>query len=659
MPDGSPIAIPQWYTAADLAGLPDLPSTARRVLTRADAEGWTSRPRARGKGLEYSIDSLPAAARAALLLRHGRATLVANTADTTSAHLAGAAERYARLSETQRAAAERRASAVAAVQDLVRSGMGAMDARKLVAAELQREQVRGASVASLCRWAADVKGAPRDAWAGLLAAQYTGRTVQAECDPRALDWYAGQYLTRRQPSHADTYDRLRKVAAKEGWTLPSARTLIRRLDETVDRVTQVYKREGPEAAARLIPTQDRDELVFAAGQAVNGDGLKLDTLWVRFEDGEVINTATCWMFQDVRTRRILSWRLAKTENTDVFRLATYDLTAVCAPELVWIDNTRVAANKLMTGGATNRHRFKSDPEDGEGLLRMLGMEPRFTHPDKLQGNPGAKPIERAFGQGGLHAMIATHPRFANRGYSKASAIGVAELREVVAEEVARHNARTGRRTRACNGVLSFDQAWAESIAQSAPRVLSESQRKLLLTCREVVTVDRAGVATIKAGQGPMGRNRYHSDATARLAEQKVVVHYDPENLAADVYLYSLDGRFLCKAEHYGAKAFHSTDASREHAKFKARRIKAQKAAADAATRMDELERAALYAAAQEKPADPAPADPKVVRANFKRVADPVRDAQRATGTDGAAAAPSALDRMMRERVRKLREENEF
>lgn len=68
-----------WFTAAELAelALSGLPSTKRKINERATAEAWAlrtgaggaalARPRqARGGGLEYHVDVLPAAARAAI-----------------------------------------------------------------------------------------------------------------------------------------------------------------------------------------------------------------------------------------------------------------------------------------------------------------------------------------------------------------------------------------------------------------------------------------------------------------------------------------------------------------------------------------------------------------------------------------------------------------
>lgn len=668
MADGSPAIVERWYGAIELAGVPGMPATHSAVVRVAKRGGWISRQRVgRGGGREYAFSSLPAPTQAALILREKpaftrsvKAEAGATAAAWTKDRIDSLMQKFEAAPDRLRAIAERRVRALHAVAGLQRVGMPLLQAREQVAAELERDGLRGSSTQSLGRWAALVADAPANAWAAVLLPAYIGRIATAPCDAQCWDWYKGHYLTRSQPSHADTYARLRDMAREQGWTIPSARTLHRRMDAEVTRTTQVLLREGPEAAARLLPPQRRDTNVFGAGEAVNGDGLKFDRLWVRFEDGEILNTATAWFYQDLRTRKHLAWRLGKTENTDLFRLATYDLTGVCAPAHIWIDNTRVAANKLMTAGAANRHRFGADPEDGLGLLMMIGAEPHFTNPDKETGNPGAKPIERSFGIGGIHAAVATHPRFVGRGYSKATAIDVAELRDVIAEEVARHNAKDKRRTDACRGVLSFDQAWEAAIAERPARVLSDSQRRLLLMAREVVRADaRSGLISLDAGRGPHGRNRYWCEHLVQQAGRKLAVHFDPENLSADVHVYTLDGRYLFAAQHQATVAFNDTTAAREHAKFKQRRIKAQKAAADAEVRMTALERAALYAASTGKPE---PAKPKhkrgekVVQGVFQRVADPARDAQRLerTGTDDA---PSALDlEMYRRAIAKKEEE---
>ena len=56
-----------WYSASDLAGLAGLPTTERRVRSKAQREGWASRRRAaKGGGREYPLSALPIVTRIAL-----------------------------------------------------------------------------------------------------------------------------------------------------------------------------------------------------------------------------------------------------------------------------------------------------------------------------------------------------------------------------------------------------------------------------------------------------------------------------------------------------------------------------------------------------------------------------------------------------------------
>lgn len=49
----------EWFTPAELAGMPGLPSTDRNIRSRANKEEWKARKKERGKGNEYHISSLP------------------------------------------------------------------------------------------------------------------------------------------------------------------------------------------------------------------------------------------------------------------------------------------------------------------------------------------------------------------------------------------------------------------------------------------------------------------------------------------------------------------------------------------------------------------------------------------------------------------------
>lgn len=55
-----------YFNAQELAGLPGMPSTVRGVRLKADKESWTKQKKAKGKGFEYYISSLPEQTRAYL-----------------------------------------------------------------------------------------------------------------------------------------------------------------------------------------------------------------------------------------------------------------------------------------------------------------------------------------------------------------------------------------------------------------------------------------------------------------------------------------------------------------------------------------------------------------------------------------------------------------
>lgn len=605
----------EWFTAAELAGLHGVPGTQQNVKSKAKREHWNSRKRqAKGGGLEYHISSLPAETQAKLLAKQKPAQAAEKQEPSLFTYDHEQLWKDAALqTQKRRDIGEYRAELLNQCLHLVQTMQCTFQRASKIVADIEN-----ITPASLRNWYYGINGNigarmyNRIDWPAALIPGYTQKADTADCDREAWDWFKGHYLTRRQPSIASSYRRLQEIAAVKKWTIPSERTLDRRVKKDISIYTRVLLREGPEALNKLYPTQKRDKRCFAAGEAVSGDGIKFDKLWIDWGD-EIINTTTAWFWQDIHSNKFLSYRIAKTENTDVFRLATYDLTAICAPTYIQVDNTRVAANKAMTGGTPNRYRFHNRPEDPEGILNKLGMKVHFTNPDHTMSNPGVKPVERSFGIGGIHSEVASHPKIINRGYSKATAIPIAEFMEIVAQEVQRFNARPKRRTDICGGIKSFDEAFNDSFAVSEVRLLTASQRRLLLLMPESAKVTAAGEINLKAGAKGNAKNRYWHQSLAELKGADIVAYYDPENLSAGVAVYNIEGRFICDAEHKAGIAFNDTAASREHAKFKKRILKSQKQIAQNETRMTDLERQALYPETIDPVDIPAPG---VVRGNF-------------------------------------------
>lgn len=593
MADGSPLDVAErWYSAREVAEISRL--TKRAIELRANREAWSSRPRpGRGGGKEYAFSALPPATQAALLLRDARPAPVnatcARLPKWTEARIQSAWERYEAVKQPMKAAARRRLSAIHAIEALQRSGTGLMQARAIVAAQLQREGVPGASAASIARWQDAVDGAHRSDWLALLVPHYTGRTATAEIPADAWDMFKADYLRLEAPSATSCYDRLQRIAATKQWPpLPALATFERKLRRELSPQVLVLAREGEEALMRTYPAQERDRTGFAALEGVNADGHMWDVS-VQFPDGR-IGRPIIVGWQDLGSGKILAWRIGESESSDLVRLAFADLvTKYGIPAHAWLDNGRSFASKYLTGGTRTRYRFKVREEDPKGIFVSLGTDVHWVTPYHGQ----AKPIERAWRD--FCDRIAKHPAFAgaylgNNPTNKPENYGArsvpwAEFIAVVDSEIAAHNAREGRASKVCNG-RSFDQVFAASYATATIRKASADQLRMLLLAAEAV------MASNQDGSVRLAGNRYWTEALSRYAGRKVVIRFDPMQLHAGVHAYGLDGSYIGYADCTASVGFADTNAAREHAQAKKHYRKAAKQQLAAERRMEAAEVAA-------------------------------------------------------------------
>lgn len=649
MADGS--THDRWYAAADLAGLPGLPGSDRRIHSRAERDGWERRQRTRGKGWEYSFAALPPAAQAALLLRERppRPARARNTLAPSEARLASIWQRFDQAKQAMKDVAATRLQALDAVSALVRGGTSLMQAREIIAAQLQRDGVRGGSAASIGRWQQDVAHADRKDWLALLLPHYNGRTTTAGIEPEAWELFKADYLRQEQPTASSCYDRLRRIADTRGWELPSLKTFTRRVIRELPRAVRVLAREGEEALSKTYPAQERDRSMLEALEGVNADGHRWD-INVRFPDGS-IGRPCILGWQDLGRGKLLAWRLGDHENSDMVRLSFGDMVrAYGVPGSVYLDNGRAFASKWMTGGTPNRYRFKIREEDPTGLITGLVGAENVHWVTPYHGQ--AKPIERMWRD--FCDRIARHPAFAgayvgnnvaNKPENYGSrAIEWAEFERVVNSEIHAHNARTGRQLKSCAG-RSFDAAFAESYARIAVRKVSEEQLRQLLLAAEAVTASPIDGSVKLAG------NRYWTEALSEHAGRKVVLRVDPWHLQGVAHVYALDGTYIAGAECVAAVGFADVNAAREHARGK----KQYKRAAKDMLAAEQLMDAAAVAAQLPDMTPPDAVAAGVIAPVFGLHAKkPEAPAPRAaaTGTDG----PSALDVLMFQRAQQMKAE---
>ncbi|MCC8691052.1 Mu transposase C-terminal domain-containing protein [Xanthomonas campestris] len=540
----------------------------------------------------YASTSLPKDVQAALFLRSGvispssaaveRVRERRPTAVASAAHIQSAWQRYEAVPQHLKTEAARRLRALQAVEQLVAEGHPVLDARTLVAVQLQRESVRGASEASLARWAAQIAGVEKQHRLAMLVPAYTGRTVTAEIPSEAWDLFKADYLRVEAPTASSCYDRVARIAKVKQWVLPSLKTFQRRIKAELPRGVLVLSRQGQEAFNRTFPAQERDRSIFHALEAVNADGHKFD-VFAKWPDGTIARPIMVGV-QDLYSGKLLGYRIAETESADLARFAFRDVVERYGiPEKVWLDNGRGFASKMLTGGTANRFRFKVREDDPTGVLTAMGCEIHWATPYHGQ----AKPIERAWRD--LCDRVAKHPAFAgaytgNKQDAKpenygSKAVPLDEFVRVLNEEVAAHNARDGRRTRVAAGG-SFDKAFAGSYAQCTIRKASGEQLRQMLLATDVVTSDS------RDGSVRLSGNRYWSEAIAPYAGQKLMLRFDPEHLHTEVQVYTLANVYLGEAECIAAVGFADTGAAREHARAKKQFRRATKQQLDAERRMD-------------------------------------------------------------------------
>lgn len=595
----------EWFSANELAGVAGMPTTPRRTrdalerLVQVNPE--LSRKREGSKAFEYHFSCLPAHTRVAVLKKQG----VIEVAGTPIAVKQRQSGDYARellwqnwnnASERQREKARERCEAVIAAAGLLDSGIDVLTAFDSVAEALS------VASASVRRWYYQVKSFDRSDWLAALVSQHGNsvsarRKKEAECSSEAWDFFLADYLRLEQPALRTCYARLVEAANAHDWVIPSLSSLRRKLEREVPQEQIVLLRQGEHALMTLYPAQERTVLDLDAMEWINGDGYQ-HNVFVRWFNGEIIRPKT-WVWQDIRTRKILAWRTDVSENSDSIRLALADVIEQYGiPKHVTIDNTRAAANKWMTGGVPNRYRFKVKEDDPKGIIPLLGIELHWTTVQFGQGHGQAKPIERAFSHGGLGEVVDKHPLLAG-AYTGANTSSKPDnygeriveadvFLKALAEGIAFWNRLPKRDTEACQKQLSFDEAFEQSYQESAIRKATAEQRNLLLLTAESTMV-KNGAFTLEAGGRIKSRkNRYYSELLMGV-KGKVVIRFDPQALHDSVLCYTLDGRFICKAECIEKSGFGDTQAAREHHRNRMQFVKRNKEAAKAKKRMTALE----------------------------------------------------------------------
>ncbi|HAS3381021.1 TPA: DDE endonuclease, partial [Vibrio cholerae] len=460
-----------------------MPATERGIRKHveqlAEEAGVERRRRQGSKAFEYPVSILSPKQQAALLKKTGKVKVGEQVINLPKAK---AEKTYCRESlwaswgktnDKTKQKAHQALRCVQAVKALEQNGINRMHAYQTVCDEY------GIPLSTLRRHVAKVKDIDECDWLPALLTKHFEtaqlRKVEhfAHITPEAWEFFKGDYLRLERPTMSVCYERLKKVAVQNGWAIPSLKSLSRRLEAEVPIQARVMLREGEHALHQMFPPQERSVLELHALEWINGDGYQ-HNVFVRWFNGEIVRPKT-WFWADVYSRKILGWRCDLSENTDSIRLSFMDvIERYGIPKHITIDNTRAAANKWMTGGVPNRYRFKVKPDDPKGLMTMLVGERNIHWTSVIlgKGHGQAKPIERAFGVGGLEEYIDKQPinEGAHTGPSPMAkpenygdkAIDADVFLKSIALGVEMFNQKSNRNNEVCRGFMSYEEAFNAS-----------------------------------------------------------------------------------------------------------------------------------------------------------------------------------------------------
>ncbi|MEH3092010.1 MAG: Mu transposase C-terminal domain-containing protein [Agrobacterium cavarae] len=636
----------EWFTIPELAELklPDLPSSLSKLSEMAVRMNWRDSDKSRklerrGGGFEYHISLLPHRAQVVLSAMASRDEELEASREARKRAFWNA---FNMVSDDDRRICQARHAVILDVEKALAANR-ATGTPETIETVLERVlKTHQTPVSTYYDWRAMLKGVEQEDWLPALMPKYVAagevKEFGASCHPQAWAALKSDYLRPEGSGFSACYRRMTEAAKKHGWEpIPSERSLRRRLDVEVEPAVQVYARKGKKAAEQLYPPQVRTKTHLRAMEIVNTDGHKLDLfVWAPWNTKTPVRVILLGI-QDIFSGKILSWRLASAETWDVVRACIGDMIEDFGiPDHFYMDNGRAFASRAISAGAVNRNRFRKKKvnrfgiveQEVDGILKNFGIEPHFTRPYAGQ----SKPIERAWKD--LAEEIAKHPSMSGcytgnkpdakpENYRK-SAVALEVLQQHVAERIAEHNSRSGRKAETAKG-RSFDETFEASmrLPSTIVRRATDAQREFWLLAEHVVQI-RSNRAEIHYMQ-----NIYWTDTLTAWRGKKVKIRFDPERLHDPVKVYAPDGRFICEALCTEKGRFNDTEAAHIHNRNRRAYLKLQKAMLDMHRTLSPDEVSDLYQPDPDaaKPAAPIrPAITRIVAGNLAIEQEEVADA---------------------------------
>lgn len=552
------------YTAPELAmlGLPGVPTTEQGVRYSATRENWEGRRRAKGKGLEYALDSLPTDAQVEIRRRASAALVASIPAPSPKAVIRR--EQQLQLVETdmQRLCADARKGILSMLERIMTQCRVSREAAMHTLLTQARLGTLDDCMTAMLRAAKDPRGRKGDEFPSIRSLKrYLGLSKKGSLAPKVPksnfvipEWavlFLEHYQQPQKPSVGHAYREFEIACAVQRVTydVPSIHQVRRFLDK-LGTMTLQTGRMGSRELKTMLPFIRRTFDKLLPNDIWSGDGHTFDAEVQHPLHGRPFRPEITSII-DVATRRAVGISLDLAESS--FAVLDALSTGVLkhgVPSMFYVDNGSGYKNALLKDegiGVQGRLGFvvtHSIPYNSQarGVIERLHKTLWVAAAKKLPSYMGADMDRQA-----RHVMFKI-TRDALKHGGAMPLMGWDVFIQFCQEQVDAYNARphstlpvirdpnTDKRRH-----MSPNEAWAAHVANGwQADTLNEHDARLVFRPRIKRTVARGEVRFL---------NHHYSNPVELLEfhDEEVQVAYDI-NDARYVWIYALDGRYICRAE---------------------------------------------------------------------------------------------------------------
>jgi hypothetical protein len=545
----------QWFSAQELAGVTGLPDSARGVRKKADSEQWVVRSKAEGKGNEYHIESLPAATQRALRISEAQKAnhrrkknlitqdLAAAKADEAQQyeHRIQGLNRYKKLNANQKRTVDCKLELLSEAQQFHKdSGLPKGKAYTEFSALYMAEEITvdpwvrqnqpKCSRPTLYRWEKEVRENGIDALAGDCGKGKRG-TGLIDTQPALQEYILGMLVEFPHIKISTLHKACRAEFADKNITLPSARRLGDWVNKWKDTNRALF-------SAVTNPDEWKNKYMDAQGSA-SEHVTELNQVWefdstpadLMLTDGRhsILGVIDVW---SRRTKFIV---MPTSNSKGVARVIRWSLLSWGVAQVAKTDNGADYKSKWI------KHVFKA-----------LGIDQQFCPPFQGWKKPHIERVFRTF----AHDLAELLPGFIGHNVAERKSI---EARKSFSDRLFKKDEVIAVEMSAAE-LQSFCDRWLEheyhprkhsSLGMSPNAKVASWQGPVNVINDErlldVLLSEPAGTRTIvKSGIKLDGGLYIHPELAAHTGEQ-VNVFYDEMDMGR-IYVYNLDGEYLCTAE---------------------------------------------------------------------------------------------------------------